>query len=154
MEKVGDRARLRQRQVGLAVFAVLLVATALSLASAVTGVGPFGPGFGGTPGAPSTTFCNWGTPGLYLYEEPDFQGLCVFVGSYRLDLGAAGLAGRASSARVTGDRPYLLYSDLGLRGDQITLRPGDYPDLGALGWDNRAMSAIRQGDLVPTPSTR
>lgn len=79
---------------------------------------------------------------LLLYEHDDFNGRS-FTSHGRTDnLSDVGFNDRASSVVVRGGR-WQLCTDAGYRGQCITLSPGSYPSLGAMGL-NDSVSSVRE----------
>ncbi|MBC7619501.1 MAG: hypothetical protein H7293_11045 [Candidatus Saccharibacteria bacterium] len=92
-------------------------------------------------------------PSVVLYENPDFEGRSFTADKAIPDMGRYGFNDRAQSAVVIGDM-WEACEDNGYRGECRILRQGRYPDLGAMGMQDR-ISSVRQmglkvGQMDPT----
>jgi len=89
---------------------------------------------------------------VVFYGNPDFRGRSVRVDRPVADFLNFGFNDRASSATVrSGD--WQVCSDANFRGRCVTLTPGDYPSLAAMGLDDRVSSArpLGAGPVPPPP---
>lgn len=77
---------------------------------------------------------------ITFYEREEFRGRSFTVGEPVDNFARFGFNDRASSAVVRRGR-YLVCDDAGFRGRCVTLAPGDYRSLGAMGLNNRVSSA-------------
>jgi hypothetical protein len=81
---------------------------------------------------------------LRLYEHDHFRGRSFTTDHGLADFTRAGFNDRASSAIVRGGR-WTLCDDARFRGNCVTLRPGRYPSLSAMGLNDRVSSARPDG---------
>lgn len=79
---------------------------------------------------------------LTLYGREDFRGRSLTIEQSLRDLQGTELNERASSARVASGS-WQICSEAHFRGSCVTLGPGDYPTLAAIGLDNR-ISSVRE----------
>ncbi|HEX7639188.1 MAG TPA: beta/gamma crystallin family protein [Burkholderiaceae bacterium] len=77
-----------------------------------------------------------------FYERPYYRGRSFDTQGDVRDFGDYGFNDRASSAVVIGDR-WEVCDDVAFHGHCVVLRPGNYPDLRAMGLDN-TISSVRQ----------
>lgn len=77
---------------------------------------------------------------LSLYGREDFRGREFSVQGSIDNLDNTGFNDRATSAIVRGG-PWMVCTDAYFRGHCVTLRPGEYPSLAAMGLDNNISSA-------------
>ena len=80
-----------------------------------------------------------GAQEIVLYQNDNFSGPRYSANQSVADLGNAGFNDRASSAQVRGGS-WQLCSDAYFRGQCVTLGPGNYPSLGAMGLNDRVSS--------------
>lgn len=106
--------------------------------SSVRDLGPAQDGWGG----------GWSSARITLFESEDFNGRSVPASGNLANLANFGFNNRASSIRIR-DGQWQLCTDADYRGNCITLGPGDYRSLGAVGMNNR-VSSVR--DLGSMPS--
>ncbi|MGN6528419.1 MAG: beta/gamma crystallin family protein [Burkholderiaceae bacterium] len=91
-----------------------------------------------------------------FYEYPNFHGRSFNTQGDVRDFGEYGFNDRASSVTVIGDR-WEVCDDVAWHGHCVVLRPGNYPDLRAMGLDNRISSVrilppnvpVAQGSWAP-----
>jgi len=83
-----------------------------------------------------------GAQEIVLYQNDNFSGPRYSANQSVADLGNAGFNDRASSAQVRGGS-WQLCSDAYFRGQCVTLGPGNYPSLGAMGLNDR-VSSLRE----------
>jgi hypothetical protein len=83
-----------------------------------------------------------GAQEIVLYQNDNFSGPRYSANQSVTDLGNAGFNDRASSAQVRGGS-WQLCSDAYFRGQCVTLGPGNYPSLGAMGLNDR-VSSLRE----------
>ena len=81
---------------------------------------------------------------IRLFENDNFNGRSVTVNDSVRDLNQYGFNDRASSVVVRGG-PWVLCQDARFTGACVTLRPGRYPSLSAMGLNDRVSSARRVG---------
>ncbi|OYT92380.1 MAG: hypothetical protein CFE43_08940 [Burkholderiales bacterium PBB3] len=84
-------------------------------------------------------------PSVVLYENPDFSGRSFTADKSIADMGRYGFNDRASSAIVIGDM-WEACEDNSFRGQCRILRQGRYPNLAAMGMQDR-ISSVRQMGL-------
>lgn len=85
-----------------------------------------------------------------LYGREDFRGRAITVEAVTPSLEGTTFGDRASSAQVRRG-PWQLCSEPNFRGDCMTLQPGDYPSLAAIGLNNRVSSLREVGAAGPRP---
>ena len=83
-----------------------------------------------------------GAQDIVLYQGENFSGPRFASNESVADLARVGFNDRASSVTIRGGS-WQLCSDSYYRGQCVTLQPGDYPSLGAMGLDN-AVSSLRE----------
>lgn len=83
-----------------------------------------------------------GAQEIVLYQNDNFSGPRYSANQSVADLGNAGFNDRASSVQVRGGS-WQLCSDAYFRGQCVTLGPGNYPSLGAMGLNDR-VSSLRE----------
>lgn len=86
-----------------------------------------------------------------LYGRPDFQGRTFTTHEQVRNLEREGFANRASSAVVRGE-PYEFCDDRAFSGQCVTLPPGRYPSLAAMGM-NDAIVSVRPAVAGPAEIT-
>lgn len=79
---------------------------------------------------------------ITLFEDDDFRGQRYSATSSIPDLGGSGFNDRASSVMIRGGS-WQLCSDSYYRGQCVTLGPGNYSSLGAMGMNDR-VSSLRE----------
>ncbi|MFO1323485.1 MAG: beta/gamma crystallin-related protein [Burkholderiales bacterium] len=79
---------------------------------------------------------------IILYQDDNFSGPRYTANSSVADLGGVGFNDRASSVTVRGGS-WQLCADAYFRGSCITLGPGNYPSLAAMGLNDR-VSSLRE----------
>ena len=84
---------------------------------------------------------------LTLFEHDNFNGRRFTVRDVINNLGDAGFNDKASSA-VVGRGTWQLCDDAYFRGNCVTLQPGQYPSLRAMGINDRISSARELGGWV------
>jgi Beta/Gamma crystallin/Ricin-type beta-trefoil lectin domain len=77
-----------------------------------------------------------------LYKNRNFGGASRTIAGDTPDLGALGFDNETSSLKIDSGS-WILYRDRNFQGRSITLGPGDYPNLEALGFPNDRLSSIR-----------
>lgn len=85
-----------------------------------------------------------GRAGLVLYEYDKFTGRTLPVSREVANLATVGFNGLASSVQIRSGR-WLLCRDAGYRGPCVTLAPGRYPSLHAMGLNDQLSSVRRVG---------
>lgn len=80
-------------------------------------------------------------PQVTLYDGPDFQGRAVTLMADAADFRPFSFNDRAASVVVLG-QPWEACEDIQFGGRCVVLRPGRYPDLGAIGMADR-LSSVR-----------
>ena len=85
-----------------------------------------------------------GRPGLVLYEHDNFAGRALPVSREIANLVTVGFNDLASSVQIRSGR-WLLCRDAGYRGPCVTLAPGRYPSLRAMGLNDQLSSVRRVG---------
>ena len=88
-----------------------------------------------------------------FYERPYYRGRSFDTQGDVRDFGDYGFNDRASSAVVIGDR-WEVCDDVAFHGHCVVLRPGNYPDLRAMGLDNRISSVRILPPNVPVAQGR
>ncbi len=86
---------------------------------------------------------------ITLYEHNGFHGRTFSTRDSVDDLRRYGFNDRASSIQVTGER-WMVCDDVNFHGRCVTLRPGMYPSLAAMGL-NDAVSSLREVYEAPAP---
>ena len=81
---------------------------------------------------------------IVLYENDDFNGRTYSSSNSVANLGDSGFNDRASSVRIRGGR-WQLCADAYFRGSCVTLGPGEYPSLRAMGMNDKLSSARELG---------
>jgi hypothetical protein len=89
---------------------------------------------------------------LTLFEHDNFNGRRFTVHDVINNLGDAGFNDKASSA-VISRGAWQLCDDAYFRGNCVTLQPGQYPSLRAMGINDRISSARELGGWGPPPSS-
>lgn len=87
---------------------------------------------------------------LTLFENDNFNGQRVVANDSIQNLGNSGFNDKASSV-VIRDGTWQLCDDAYFRGRCVTLNPGRYPSLGAMGLNDRVSSAREIGGWGPPP---
>jgi uncharacterized protein YcfJ len=90
---------------------------------------------------------------ITFYEYPNFRGRSFDTQSDVRNFGEYGFNDRASSVTVIGDR-WEVCDDVAWHGHCVVLRPGNYPDLRAMGLDNRISSVRILPPNVPVAEAR
>lgn len=88
---------------------------------------------------------------ISLFSQENFGGQRVVANDVIQNLANSGFNDRASSA-IIRDGSWQLCDDAYFRGRCVTLRPGEYPSLRAIGLDNSVSSARELGGWGPPPS--
>ena len=88
---------------------------------------------------------------ISLFSQENFGGQRVVANDVIQNLANSGFNDRASSA-IVRDGSWQLCDDAYFRGRCVTLRPGEYPSLRAIGLDNSVSSARELGGWGPPPS--
>ena len=84
------------------------------------------------------------TAQVRLFENDGFTGRSVTVDQAARDMSRLGFNDRASSAIVRGGR-WVLCEEARFGGHCVTVRPGRYASLGAMGLNDRVSSVRRAG---------
>ena len=84
---------------------------------------------------------------IMLYEHDNFNGRTYRASNSVSNLDDSGFNDRASSAQVRGGR-WQLCDDAYFRGSCVTLGPGEYPSLRAMGMNDR-VSSVRELGWTP-----
>jgi Beta/Gamma crystallin len=92
---------------------------------------------------------SWAGAQVTLYEHAHYQGRSFPVTRELPNLASVGFNDMASSLVIRGGQ-WQLCSDAGFRGRCITLGPGRYPTLRAMGL-NDAISSVRRTDVYAAP---
>jgi hypothetical protein len=79
-----------------------------------------------------------------LYQDDDFQGRAVASSGEIPDLKSIQFNDQASSLVIRGER-WTLCSDAGFKGQCVSLGPGRYPSLSAMGLNDRLSSLRPEG---------
>ena len=87
-----------------------------------------------------------------FYEQEGFGGRSFTTQNDLSDFGPTGFNHRVSSVEVFGG-PWQVCQDGGFAGPCVVLRPGQYPSLKAIGFDNRISSVRALRDTSPTPGS-
>lgn len=89
-----------------------------------------------------------GAQSLTFYESPSFGGRSFSSGGTIANFERFGFNDRASSVVIRSGR-WQFCTDANFQGNCVTLRPGSYPDLRAMGLNNRVSSARVYGGGPP-----
>ena len=81
---------------------------------------------------------------ITLYQDDDFQGRAVASSGEIPDLKSLQFNDQASSLVIRGER-WTLCSDAGFKGQCVSLGPGRYPSLSAMGLNDRLSSLRPEG---------
>jgi Beta/Gamma crystallin len=117
----------------------------MGLNDKLSSVRELGQGQGGWGGG------GWSSARITLYENDDFKGQSVPASGNLADLANFGFNDKASSARVR-DGQWQLCVDANYRGNCVTLGPGEYPTLRAMGVNDR-VSSVRDLGSMPSGGT-
>lgn len=96
------------------------------------------------PPVPASPPIAAGRPGLVLYEHDNFAGRALPVSREIANLVTVGFNDLASSVQIRSGR-WLLCRNAGYRGPCVTLAPGRYPSLRAMGLNDQLSSVRRVG---------
>ena len=78
---------------------------------------------------------------IILYEHSDFNGRSIIISSNISNLHRIGWGDRVSSFRILSGM-WTLYVDVNYMHPMVTLGPGDYNWIGAVGFPNDALSSL------------
>ena len=88
---------------------------------------------------------------MIFFEQPGYQGPSFTVERTIDNLQRFGYSDRAGSLEIVGE-PWELCAGVGFRGRCVVLRPGRYPSLPGIGFDEGGLLSVRPAGMGPAAS--